>query len=81
MDARVLFSFDNPPVNVIGKPKVKAYAVFERPWLRPQGQEKCRSPPSVPRRRDSQKTNKRLEGQRLLFFFFEVLTEDLAQIV
>lgn len=40
--------------------------------------EKCRSPLSFPRLRDSQKTNKRLEGQRL---FLEVLTEDLAQIV
>lgn len=63
MEARVPFSFDNPQVNVIGKPKVNAYAVFERPLLRPRertvGGEMSQSPllPTSKRfSKDKQKT-------------------------
>lgn len=69
MDARVLFpliilwsmSSANPRLKRTQSLNGLCSAHMSRP-----GAEKCRSPLSFPRLRDSQKTNKRLEGQRLL---------------
>lgn len=58
MDAHVLFSFDNPLVNVVGRPKVGAYAKAERP-LAQQHEQRYVTVLSPSR---SGETNKRIEG-------------------
>lgn len=73
-DAHVLFSFDNPLVNVAGRPKVRACAKVERP-LAQQHEQRCVT--VLPRSRSEEKKQK---NRGLEVVVFEVLTEDLAQI-